>query len=85
MSVWWVYVLESPSTSQTYVGVAIDVTRRVRQHNGELRGGARTTTRGRPWRVARLEGPYTRGVAQSVEHRLKRARGRQRLAATVEG
>jgi predicted GIY-YIG superfamily endonuclease len=84
MSVWWVYVLESTSSARTYVGVAIDVERRLRQHNGELRGGARSTTAGRPWRLARREGPFERGAAQSIEHRLKRVKGRARIAATVE-
>jgi putative endonuclease len=81
---WWVYVLVSTTTSRTYVGIATDVDRRVRQHNGELRGGARSTTAGRPWQVARREGPFTRGPALSAEYRLKRAKGRARLAATVK-
>jgi len=39
------------SGDRTYVGATTDVSRRVRQHNGELVGGARATQRGRPWRL----------------------------------
>lgn len=78
---WFAYVLVSARAHRTYVGVAKDVERRARQHNGELAGGARSTRAGRPWRVARVHGPFaSRGEAQSVEHALRRRRGRQRLA-----
>ncbi len=77
---WYVYVLLS-ATGRTYVGVAVDVERRLRQHNGGLAGGARTTRSGRPWRVGRVVGPLpSRGRAQAVEHLLKRRRGQERLA-----
>lgn len=77
---WTVYVLISGSRAETYVGVSPDVDRRLRQHNGELAGGARTTQRGRPWRVGTTYGPYeTRGEAQRVEARVKRRRGEDRL------
>ena len=36
---------------ETYVGVTTDVKRRLRQHSGELTGGAAATA-GRQWRVA---------------------------------
>lgn len=79
--VWFVYVLLS-RRGRTYVGIARDVERRLRQHNGELRGGARATRPGRPWRLAQVvAGPVPeRGRAQSIEARVKQLRGRQRLA-----
>lgn len=74
------YVLISGSRSETYVGITPDLDRRLRQHNGELAGGARTTHRGRPWSVGVTYGPYpTRGEAQSVEARVKSCRGTDRL------
>lgn len=61
---------------RTYVGVAVDVDRRARQHNGELAGGARSTRAGRPWTVAVVHGPFPdRGSAQAAEYRLKQRRG----------
>lgn len=78
---WQVYVLVSRRARATYVGVTTDVWRRARQHNGELSGGARSTRRGRPWRLARTLGPFaTRAEAQRAEHALKRLRARERLA-----
>ena len=50
---WWVYVLVSETNGQTYVGVTVDVERRLRQHNGEIVGGAKRTHRGRPWKLAK--------------------------------
>lgn len=74
-------MLVSTRRTRTYVGVAKDVGRRARQHNGELAGGARSTRAGRPWQVAAVHGPYdTRGEAQVVEHALRRRRGLRRLA-----
>jgi putative endonuclease len=61
---------------RTYVGVAVDVERRARQHNGELAGGARSTRAGRPWHIAIVHGPYPdRGSAQVIEYQLKQRRG----------
>lgn len=77
---WFVYVLISRA-GRTYVGISTDVARRLRQHNGELAGGARSTRPGRPWRLGQVVGPVpTRGRAQSVEATVKRRRGTKRLA-----
>ena len=77
---WWVYVLVSHSSRATYVGTTCDGERRLRQHNGLERGGARRTRSGRPWICARLHGPFAdRGFAQRVEAQLKRARGAARI------
>jgi putative endonuclease len=67
-----VYVLQSQSRSVTYVGISKDVEARLAQHNGEAKGGAKSTRAARPWALARTLGPFeTRGEAQSVEYALK--------------
>lgn len=77
---WTLYVLSSASHPATYVGIALDVERRLRQHNGELRGGARFTRAGRPWALAASYGPYdSRGEALRAEYQLKSLRGPARL------
>ena len=48
MKQWLVYILKSVSSARTYVGSANDFTRRLRQHNGIITGGARYT-RGNTW------------------------------------
>lgn len=49
----FVYLLLS-TNHNTYVGATIDVNRRLRQHNGEIKGGAKATTskvsKGEIWR-----------------------------------
>ena len=82
---WVVYVLRSRVRARTYVGIALDHRQRLLQHNGVLPGGAKSTRAGRPWRVARVHGPFpTRGAAQSVEAAVKRLRGMARLRYRVE-
>lgn len=52
---WVVYVLSStPSPCRTYAGVTNDWPHRLRQHNGEIKGGARATITGKPWKLAAL-------------------------------
>jgi putative endonuclease len=78
---WYAYVLLSAAETETYVGITTDLDRRLGQHNGEEPGGARSTTRGRPWRLGVSFGPYsTRAEAQRVEWSIKRRRGHDRLA-----
>lgn len=49
---YYCYLLKSHVTEQssrTYVGFTTQPLRRLRQHNGEIKGGARKTSRHRPW------------------------------------
>jgi putative endonuclease len=39
-----VYILTNTSSNKTYVGITNNTQRRIRQHNGELVGGAKYTT-----------------------------------------
>lgn len=76
---WYVYVLLSCKGS-TYVGITTDVVRRLQQHNGELKGGAKTTSRERPWSLGCIYGPYKdRSAASKVEFQVKQLRGQARL------
>ncbi|XP_022152567.1 structure-specific endonuclease subunit SLX1 [Momordica charantia] len=47
---WCVYlIISSNSPFKTYVGVTLNFSRRLKQHNGEIKGGAKATRAGRPW------------------------------------
>ena len=60
MKQYFVYLLESTNHT-TYIGATVDLDHRLRQHNGEIKGGAVSTTRkvnkGETWkRVCHIEG-----------------------------
>lgn len=46
------YCLVSHDSRRTYVGATKHMARRIRQHNGIIKGGAKYTRRGRPWTIA---------------------------------
>lgn len=83
-----VYLLQSVSVPRrTYVGcTAHPVERRLRQHNGDLSGGARQTSTGRPWRlVLTVEGFRTRREGLQFEYAWRRVHRRRRCGYCVDG
>ncbi|KAF7043263.1 hypothetical protein CFC21_052647 [Triticum aestivum] len=69
---WCVYLISSSRAPRTYVGVTTDFPRRLRQHNGELKGGAKASSAGRPWNLACLvEGFTNRSEACEFESKWK--------------
>lgn len=77
---WHVYGLEwrGEGRAAYYIGATVDRTRRLRQHNGELAGGARRTTRKREtrgeWVMVISAGPFaTERLGLQVEWAVKRA------------
>lgn len=78
-----VYCLVSEANpKRIYVGMTNNLKRRLRQHNGEITGGARSTSSKlhRPWQVAFYVHGLTRTEAAQLEwaikhHRIKGASG----------
>lgn len=90
MKLWWVYVIQSEQLRFTkkgnkapgfhYVGATTDPARRLRQHQGEIKGGGRYTSTKRPWKMRAIFGPYAdRSEAMKAERALKKGkRGKAR-------
>ena len=70
---WNVYLLLS-NTGLTYVGATVDLDHRLRQHNGEIKGGAKATSvcPGGWIRVAHVEGFADAAAALQFEWSWKR-------------
>lgn len=89
---WSVYLLVNSQTGRTYIGSTTDPARRLRQHNKEIKGGARSTVSGAPyWRLLLyVEGFLDRSSACRWEKLVKsRATGQMKrykaLAELVDG
>lgn len=81
---WYCYCLVS-SGGATYIGATVDVDRRLRQHRGEIVGGARATrakvAAGETWRRHCYVGPFTKHDALSFEWHWKHVSKKQRGGA----
>ena len=83
------YFLQSiPAPKRIYIGYTVDLPRRLRQHNGEIAGGAKRTSRFRPWRlIGYISGFPDSTTALQYEWRLhhppKRGRGLSGLRQAV--
>lgn len=74
----FVYLLECADGS-LYCGKTQDISRRLRQHNGEIAGGAKYTRSRRPVRLVCVEGPYQDRLAHSREGFIKKMSRDQKL------
>lgn len=75
--------IDANSVKKTYVGVTKNFAHRLRQHNGEIKGGAKYT-RGHKWEsVVLVEGFPSDRDARQLEWRLHRRTGRSRCRDRV--
>lgn len=80
---WHVYLLKCADGTY-YCGVARDVAKRLKQHNGELAGGARFTSGRRPVTLLAAAPASTRSEAQRLESAIKKLPRTAKLAALKE-
>ncbi len=78
MGEWHVYVLRCRDGS-LYTGVTMDLTRRLREHNGEMKGGARYTRSRRPVQLVWQEVCASRGAALRREAEIRALSRPQKL------
>ena len=67
MSTWVCYCLVREDSGATYIGATVNIDRRVRQHNGEIKGGATYTTSalkaGHNWKLVCTVGVFHNNIA----------------------
>ena len=78
---WYVYLLRC-SDNTLYTGITTDLVRRLRQHNGELAGGARYTRAKRPVELVWSDRCASRSEACKREAWLKKLSRSQKLKLT---
>jgi len=71
MSVWFVYMVRCADGS-LYTGITTDLDRRMDEHNGIRRGGARYTRNRRPVELVWHEPSNNRSTASQREYEIKR-------------
>lgn len=73
-----VYILIGPRHKRHYIGCTIDIHHRLRQHNGEISGGAKYTAKHRPWQPLYLvTGFIDRRSALRFETKLQHSKVRK--------
>ena len=81
---WYCYILKSDVCNKTYIGYTNNLEQRLRQHNGEITGGAKYTHQSRPWSfVAYLTGFPNRINCLSCEWALKRPKGLNKRLSNI--
>ena len=68
---WYIYMIKCADTT-FYTGITVDVTKRIKQHNGELKGGAKYTRFKRPVTLVYQEEAKDRSAASIREYELKK-------------
>lgn len=76
---WFVYVLYSVRTGRLYTGISTDPTRRLLEHNGANKKGAKATRAGRPWRLVYVERADTKSLALKREATIKKLKRRDKV------
>lgn len=73
------YILQSTVVNKIYIGFTTDFAHRIRQHNGEIVGGAKRTKNYRPWiPVCIIQGFFDQYSARRFEYRLQHPRSKPR-------
>jgi len=67
---WYVYVLVC-SDKTLYCGITTNLKKRLKQHNGEIKGGSKYTRSRRPCRFVHIKKAMNRSIASKLEYQFK--------------
>tara|TARA_R110002126_G_scaffold33382_21_gene104512 strand:- start:1668 stop:1937 length:270 start_codon:yes stop_codon:yes gene_type:complete len=84
---WFLYMIRTAS-GQLYTGISTDPLRRLRQHNGELKGGAKALRGKGPLQLVFQQAMADRAAASKAEYQLKqlsKAAKEQRISERCNG
>jgi len=83
------YIIRLPNKNRTYVGYTVEPSRRIKQHNGILKGGAKATSIAKDWQFLAIitsdNELFTKVVALSIEWHLKHPEGKKRTNPLYRG
>ncbi len=78
------YILKSSTSNRIYIGYTVDFNKRLRQHNGIIKGGAKKTMKHRPWEpLCIIRGFNEVSCALRFEYRLQHSRKRFRIKDNI--
>jgi len=88
-SVNYCYIVRIKGKDRTYVGYTVEPKRRIRQHNGIIKGGAKATSISNQWdflAILTSSSPlFTKNVALSVEWHLKHPDSKRKTSPLYRG
>lgn len=76
---WYIYMVEN-RYQQLYTGITTDLLRRLRQHNGEIKGGAKALKGKGPVNLRWVASTLGKSQALKVEYKIKRLSKQQKSA-----
>lgn len=78
MTQWYVYVLVCADDS-LYCGITTNLEKRLKQHNGEIKGGAKYTRSRRPCCFVSIKKAMNRSIASKLEYQFKQLSRKKKI------
>ena len=83
ISTYYVYIVECADSS-LYTGITTNLEKRLRQHNGEITGGAKYTKTRRPVKLVYSEPSENRSTASKREYQIKQYKRSEKIKLIQE-
>ena len=80
---WHIYVLVCADDS-LYCGITTNLEKRLKQHNGEIKGGAKYTRSRRPCRFVYIKKAMNRSIASKLEYQFKQLSRKKKIDYIIQ-